>query len=155
MMLRPTTAAAITAAALVALATPASADSGMTRQVVDATGGSFTCAGTEITAVSGELVYGYHVTTSGNGAVRDNGQGVPRNVTLTDAAGDLFQLIGAFSFTDTYDPTTGQTLAGTVSDQLTIVRSDGTPFGRVGLVEHLRRDGTLLTPTFGTCVDNN
>lgn len=155
-MLRPLTAAAITSAALVSLAAPASAaGNGMTRQIVNATSGSFTCAGTTITAVGGDLVYDYDLTTAGNGVVRDNGHGVPRDVTLTDAAGDVFRLIGAFSFTDTYDPSTGETVAGTVSDQLSVARPDGTVVGRVGLVEHLRRDGTLQMATFGTCTDNN
>lgn len=155
-MLRPLTTTAATAAALVALAAPASAaGNGMTRQIVDATGGSFTCAGNAITAVSGDLVYDYHLTTSGAGVVRDNGHGVPRDVVLTDAAGNAYRLIGAFSFTDTYDPATDQTVAGTVSDQLTVTRADGTVAGRVAVVEHLRRDGTLRTSTFGTCIDNN
>lgn len=155
-MLRPLATAGAAAAALVALAAPASAaGNGMTRQIVDATGASFTCAGTAITAVSGNLVYDYHTTTSGDGVLRDNGHGVPRDVVLTDTAGIVYHLSGAFSFTDTYDPATGQTVAGTVSDQLTVTRADGIVAGRVALVEHLRRDGTLRTFAFGTCTDNN
>lgn len=155
-MLRPLATAAAASTAVIMLAAPASAaGNGMNRQVIDATGGSFTCAGTTITALSGDLVYDYHLTTSGDGAVRDNGHGVPRDVVLADAAGNGYRLTGAFSFTDTYDPATGQTVAGTVSDQLTVAQADGTVVGRVALVEHLHRDGTLQTATFGTCTDNN
>lgn len=155
-MLRPLATAATAFATVLALSAPASAaGNGMTHQVVDATGGSFTCAGTAITVIGGSLAYDYHLTTSGDGVVRDNGHGTPRDVVLTDPAGNIYHLIGAFSFTDTYDPTTGQTVAGAVSDQLAVVRADGTIAGRVGLVEHLGRDGTLRTTAFGSCADNN
>jgi hypothetical protein len=148
--------AAASAAAALAFATPANAAGDTaTHQLLDATGSSFTCSGTLLTGTGGVLAYDYHVTTASNGSVRDNGHGTPHDVSLTDADGHTYRLAGAFSFTDTYDPTTGATIAGHISDQLTVLTADGQLVGRVAVVEHLRRDGSLRDARFGSCTDNN
>lgn len=147
--------AAAATAALTAIAGPAAAADGVQHQLTPIAGASFTCPGAALTATSGQITFDYHVTTADDGNVHDNGRGTPHDAVLEDTAGALYRLVGAFSFTDTYDATTGATIAGTVSDQFVVLNAAGAVVGRVGLLEHLRRDGTLLDIQFGTCTDNN
>jgi hypothetical protein len=136
------TAAAATATLAGLGGTATAADNAGEAQTVPIAGASFTCAGTTLTAAA-------------DGSVRDNGRGTPHQVTLDDPAGNLYRLVGAFSYTDTYDPATGAIIAGTDSDQFTIVNAAGGLIGRVGVLEHLERNGTLRDVQFGACTDNN
>jgi hypothetical protein len=154
-----TTAAAVipTLAALAGTAA-AGADDTWQRQTLPIAGASFTCAGTTLTApdgTDGTITFAYHLTTAADGSVRDNGRGTPNDATLDDPDGNVYRLVGAFSFTDTYDPATGDAIAGTVSDQFTVVDATGGLVGRVGTLEHLDRDGTLRDLQLGDCTDNN
>jgi hypothetical protein len=149
------TAAAATATLAGLGGTATAADNAGEAQTVPIAGASFTCAGTTLTAVEGTITFAYHLTTAADGSVRDNGRGTPHQVTLDDPAGNLYRLVGAFSYTDTYDPATGAIIAGTDSDQFTIVNAAGGLIGRVGVLEHLERNGTLRDVQFGACTDNN
>lgn len=135
--------------------TAAAADNAAHAETVPIAGASFTCAGTTLTAVEGTITFAYHLTTAADGSVRDNGRGTPHQATLADPSGNLYRLVGAFSYTDTYDPATGAVISGTVSDQFTVVDAAGALLGRVGIIEHLDRDGTIRDVQFGTCTDNN
>jgi hypothetical protein len=145
---------AASATAAVCLAGPARAAT-PDHELQDVTGATFTCAGTVLTAVSGELAYDYHVVVSAAGVERDNGTGVPRDVTLTNSSGARFSLRGAFAYTDKYDPATGDATAGTVTDNLVVLDTSGGVLGRVGLVEHLDRNGRYREVHLGACTDDN
>lgn len=135
--------------------TAGAADNTASAQTVPIAGASFTCASTALTAVDGTITFAYHLTTAADGSVRDNGRGTPHHATLADPSGNLYHLVGAFSFTDTYDPATGAIIAGIDSDQFAVVNAAGGFVGRVGVLQHLDRDGTLRDVHFGTCTDNN
>jgi len=153
---RALTTAAVVIPAFTGLAgTATAADNTDQAQTVPIAGASFTCAGTTLTAIDGTITFAYHLTTAADGSVRDNGRGTPHHATLTDPSGQLYRLVGAFSFTDTYDPATGDIIAGTGSDEFTVVNAAGALVGRVGVLEHINRDGSLRDVQFGTCTDNN
>jgi len=153
-----TLAAVVPALAALAGSATASADNSWQQETLPIAGASFTCGGTTLTApdgTDGTITFDYHMTTAADGSVRDNGRGTPHHATPQDPNGDLYRLVGAFSFTDTYDPATGDVIAGTSSDQFTIVDAEGALFGRVGALMHLDRDGTLRFVQFGSCTDDN
>jgi hypothetical protein len=153
-----TTAVVIPALAALAGTATAGASSSWQTQTLPIAGASFTCAGTTLTApggTDGTITFAYHLTTAADGSVRDNGRGTPHDAVLEDPSHNRYSLVGSFSFTDTYDPATGATIAGTVSDQFTVVDATGGLLGRVGVLEHLDRDGALRDVQFGDCTDNN
>jgi hypothetical protein len=153
-----TAAATIPVLAALAGTATAGADTTWQRQALPIAGASFTCAGTTLTApdgTDGTIDFAYHMVTAANGSVRDNGRGTPHHATLEDPSGNLYRLVGGFSFTDTYDPSTGATIAGTSVDNFTIISARGGFVGRVGVVEHMDRDGTLRDVQIGDCSDNN
>ena len=131
------------------------ADNANHAQTVPIAGASFTCGDTTLTAVDGTITFAYHLTTAADGTLRDNGRGTPHHAVLSDPSGNLYRLVGGFAYTDTYDPATEATIAGTVSDQFTILDAAGGLVGRVGVLEHLDRDGNIRDMQFGTCTDNN
>ena len=153
-LIRVLAAAATAVPALAVLGGTAAADTSW-QQTVPIVGASFACDGVSLTATAGTITFAYHFTTASDGSSRDNGRGTAHHAMLEDESDNPFRLVGGFTYTDTYDPTTGATIAGTGVDNFTIVNAEGGLIGRVGVVVHLDRDGSVRDVQFGDCTDNN
>ena len=147
------TALAAMAAALI-LAIPAGAAGNAGSTVVstfDATGAVFTCPSTNYTALGGTVRTVFHDSLAANGTEHVTGTTSPIGVTLTDGStSTVYRLSGASWFGGNLDPVTGVGEFGD-TEFFNIIAPGGGVVAKVAGVEHVFRDGSNFSFTFGAC----
>ncbi|MGI8868320.1 MAG: hypothetical protein ACR2F6_05585 [Mycobacteriales bacterium] len=148
---RVATLAAATGGAI-ALASPAIASSQTTtHDSFDPSGAVFSCTGGDLTVQSGGTVdQVMHFGQDKTGVFHYTGTITVHNITATDAAGNLYRIVGAtwFGGKATSD---GQNLIATDTDHFVIHNASGGVYAKVQVVDHFNANGNSFTFNFGAC----
>jgi hypothetical protein len=140
----------ITAAALALGLHPASASPAV-HSVEDVTGEVFTCTTTTYTIVSGTIRIALHEDVTASGNTNITGTITPSGVVARDAAGNLYDIVGAGWFGGTLNANTGG-MQFTDTEKFQIVQQGGGTVDSVNITVHLSPNGGFKSFDFGTCV---
>lgn len=145
------------AAGMLALSGSAQARAAMTfHDTFPAGPGTFTCTGGNLDVTGGTINLVFHENQDTRGYYHVTGTLTPKNVTLTNAAGDAFTLSGASWFGSTStDPNGNDIIVATDTEHFVIRRASGGLYAKVQFVEHLSPNGSSFTFDRGTCETPN
>ena len=131
-------AAAGVAAAIGFWAAPAgaSATSSTEHTSFPAAGAVFACQGGDLTVTGGTVYEVFHTSQDAQGITHVTGTITPRQVTLTDAAGNAYTLSGA-SWFGAKGPSETDIVVSTDTEHFVIHTASGGVYAKVQVIEHL------------------
>ena len=131
-------AAAGVAAAIGFWAAPAgaSASSSTEHTSFPAAGAVFACQGGDLTVTGGTVYEVFHTSQDAQGITHVTGTITPRQVTLTDAAGNAYTLSGA-SWFGAKGPSETDIVVSTDTEHFVIHTASGGVYAKVQVIEHL------------------
>jgi len=139
----------LAAAALAVGASSASASPAVHTQE-DVTGDAFTCTTATYTIVSGSISIVFHEDTTASGNYNVTGTITPEHVVAKDAAGNLYNIVGAGWFGGAVNANTGGATF-TDTEKFQIVQQGGGTVDSVNSITHFSPNGDFKGFDFGTC----
>jgi hypothetical protein len=112
--------------------------------------GTVPCGDTSYTAVAGTVEIVTQTNESASGISTITGTITPHDVTLADAAGNVYTLVGARQFAST-SASPGEPIQFTAIEKLQIIAQGGGVVGTVNTVMHLSPSGNVIDFNFGNC----
>jgi hypothetical protein len=121
-------------------------------ETVPVAGDVFSCVGGDLTVTAGTISLVNQGAIDAQGKLHVTGTIVPHNVTLQDAAGNIYTISGAdwFGFTSS-DPEGNDIVVATDTEHFVIHTASGGVYAKVQVVEHLSPNGKVVSFDFGSC----